>query len=170
MTMNNQLYLLRHAKSEPWKPLGNDFSRALSQAGTRHARCLADWAHATLTMPDTVFCSPAKRTRETLSPILALWPQILSMTRYIDSMYGASTELLLTLMNDAFSYSDRLLMVGHNPGFENVLMSVVQHSQRVNISNMSTGTLAVIDFDSGFTRDSRNGDLKHMVRGKELLE
>ncbi len=163
-----QLYLLRHAKSEPWNPLGNDFSRTLSETGIRDAQTVADWAIETLPVPDTVLCSPAKRTRETLAPFLSQWPQLLSVTDYVDSMYGASLNMLCTLMEDAFSYSERLLMVGHNPGFEALLISVLQLEQAAAIHKMSTGTLAVIEFPDDFRRDAHDGKLLHRVRRKNL--
>jgi len=124
--MKQYLYLLRHAKAEPWSPLGNDFSRALSDRGNRDAQAVADWALKTLEPPDTVLCSPSKRTLETLAPMLSQWPKLLSVTDYIESMYGASLNMLFTLMEDAFSYSERLLMVGHNPGFEDLLISILR--------------------------------------------
>lgn len=165
--MDHYLYLLRHAKAEPWNPLGNDFSRALSEQGTRDARVAADWAYETLGLPDTVLCSPSKRTRETLAPFLAQWPQLLSVTDYVDSMYGASLNMLYTLMEDAFSYSKRLLMVGHNPGFEDLLISVLSADQAIKFDRMRTGTLAVIGFAGDFNRDARSGKLLHKIRRKK---
>jgi phosphohistidine phosphatase len=166
--MTNQLYLLRHAKAEPWSPLGNDFSRELSLKGTRHAQTLTAWALKTLPPPDTILCSPSRRTRETLAPFLAQWPQLLATTDYVDPMYGASMNMLLTLAEDTFSYSERLLMVGHNPGFEDMLIYVLQHNQAVSIQKMATGTLAVIEFPSDFKRDAQDGKLLHLVRRKDL--
>lgn len=168
--MTHQLYLLRHAKAEPWSPLDNDFSRALSSKGNQHARQLSSWVAETLTPPDTVLCSPAKRTRETLSPVLSIWPQLLANTDYVESMYGASLNMLLTLAGDAFSYSERVLMVGHNPGFEYMLMNVVQESQSVHIHKMATGTLAVIEFSKGFRRDAGDGELLHLKRRKDFSD
>lgn len=161
--MTNRLYLLRHAKAEPWSPLGNDFSRSLSSKGTQHAMLLSEWALKTLQPPDTILCSPAKRTRETLAPLLAYWPQLLAHTDYIDSMYNASLNMLLTLAGDAFSYSERLLMVGHNPGIEQMLINVLQHKQAVNIQHMTAGTLSVIKFPGGFKHDVSNGSLLHLI-------
>jgi len=163
-----QLYLLRHAKSEPWSPLGNDFSRTLSEEGIHDAQTVADWAIETLPAPDTILCSPAKRTRQTLAPFLSQWPQLLSVTDYVDSMYGASLNMLCTLMEDAFSYSECLLMVGHNPGFEGLLMTVLQSEQAESIRKMATGTLAVIEFPDDFRRDAHDGKLLHRVRRKNL--
>ena len=166
--MDKQLYILRHAKSEPWSPLGNDFSRSLSHAGTQHAEALSSWALETLPAPDTVLCSPAKRTRETLAPVMSKWPQLLSSTDYIDSMYGASLNMLLTLAEEAFSYSERLLLVGHNPGFENLLFNALQAEHAAGIHKMATGTLAVVEFPGGFRRDARNGKLLHLRRRKDF--
>lgn len=166
--MKQQLYLLRHAKAEPWSPLGNDFSRALSEKGRQHAQAVAGWSLDDLPMPDTVLCSSAKRTRETLAPLLAQWPQLLSVTDYVDSIYGASLDMLLTLAEDAFSYSERLLMVGHNPGLEMLLTSVLQAQHATRSSKMATGTLAVIEFPDKFSSNARSGVLQQLVRGKNL--
>ena len=166
--MKKQLYLLRHATAEPWSPLGNDFSRSLSPTGTRHAQLVAGWVHKTLTPPDTVLSSPAKRTRETLAPILAHWSKLLSITDYIDSMYGASLNMLLILAEDAFSYSERLLMVGHNPAIADMLINVLQQQQAAGIQLMKPGTLAVIEFSGGFKRDAGDGKLLHLIRRQDF--
>ena len=166
--MKQQLYLLRHATAEPWSPLGNDFSRSLSPSGTRHAQLVAGWVLGTLAPPDTILCSPAKRTRETLAPILAHWPKLLSTTDYIDSMYGASLNMLMTLAGDAFSYSERILMVGHNPAVTEILLNVLQQSQAASIQHMAPGTLVTIEFSSGFKWDAHNGELLHLVQRQDF--
>ena len=166
--MKKQLYLLRHATAEPWSPLSNDFSRSLSSSGTRHAQLVAGWVLKTLAPPDTVLCSPAKRTRETLAPILGHWPKLLSITDYVDSMYGASLNMLMTLAEDAFSYSERLLMVGHNPAVTEILVNVLQQRQAASIQQIIPGTLAVIEFSSGFKRDTHAGKLLHLVRQQDF--
>lgn len=165
--MEQQLYLLRHAKAEPWSPLGNDFSRPLNSKGTRHAKAVSSWVAGTLAVPDTVLCSPAKRTRETLAPLLSRWPQLLSTTDYVDSMYGASLNMLMTLAGDAFSYSQCLLMVGHNPGFEYMLLNILRKEQAATIHKMATGTLAVVEFSAGFKKETANGKLLHLLTRKD---
>ena len=166
--MDQQLYLLRHAKADPWNPLGNDFSRSLSQKGSRHARSLASWTLENLAVPDTVLCSPSKRTRETLAPLLSGWPQLLSVTDYVDSMYGASMNMLLTLAEDAFSFSQRILMVGHNPACENLLINTLAADQAAGMDKMATGTLAVIQFPGGFRQNVANGQLLHLKMRKDF--
>ena len=96
-----------------------------------------------------------------LSP---LWSQLLATTDFVDSMYGASLNMLQTLAEDAFNYSERLLMVGHNPGIMQMLVNVLSADQAAEIKGMSTGTLAVIEFPDHFKRQIRTGKLLHLVR------
>lgn len=168
--MSHQLYLLRHAEAEPWNPLGNDFSRSLSPSGSRHAQLVSDWALGTLELPDTILCSPAKRTRQTLSPILSHWPKLLGNTDYVDSMYGASLDMLLTLAKDAFSYSERLLMVGHNPGVAAMLITLLQKNQLHGKLKMAPGTLAIIEFPDEFKREAHNGKLLNLIRKEDVTD
>jgi len=166
--MTQRLYLLRHADAGPWSPLGNDFSRSLSSSGTHHAELVSSWVSETLAPPETVLCSPAKRTRETLAPLLSIWPQLLAATDYVDSMYSASLNMLLTLAEDAFSYSQCLLMVGHNPGIEQMLVNVASPNQVAGTMKMGTGTLAVIEFADGFKQGASAGSLLYL-KGKNAF-
>mgnify|MGYP001819528430 FL=1 len=168
--MSHQLYLLRHSESEPWSPLGNDFSRALSPGGSRHAQRVADWALDNLELPETVLCSPAKRTRQTLAPFLSHWPKLLGNTDYVDSIYNASLNMLLTLAEDAFSYSERLFLVGHNPGVQTMLMELLSEDQDNDNLWMKPGTLAIIEFPDRFRREARDGKLLNFVRKEDLSD
>jgi phosphohistidine phosphatase SixA len=125
---------------------------------------LADWATQNLERPDTVLCSPARRTRETLAPLLAKWPRALATTDYVESMYGASLDMLLRLASDAFSYSQRLLMVGHNPGIQAMLAAVAPTGDTAGIRDMATGTLAVVAFAGEFKSPPATGRLLHLLQ------
>lgn len=168
--MSQILYLLRHAEAEPWSPLGNDFSRSLSPDGASHAHKLSDWARENLAPPDTILCSPAQRTRLTLAPILSHWHRLLANTHYLEPMYGASASLLLTLVEDAFSYSKCLLIVGHNPGIETLLRNVLPGPDSENLNHYAPGTLSVINFPDQFKRESQKGQLTQLVTGRDLSQ
>lgn len=168
--MTRQLYLLRHAEPDPWSPLGNDFSRPLNSEGKVHAGLLAEWASEYLEPPDTILCSPARRTRETLAPILSRWSRLLSNTEYVESMYGASLDLLLALADDAFSYSERLLMVGHNPSVSVFLAHILETEKAAEVRSMATGTIAVVTFKNGFKHPRPVGELVHLVERKNLSD
>jgi phosphohistidine phosphatase SixA len=83
-------------------------------------------------------------------------------------MYGASLDMLLTLAEDAFSYSERLMMVGHNPGIRDLLVSILRPDQTASIRKMDPGTLAIIEFPDQFKRHTPAGNLIHLIRRDEL--
>jgi phosphohistidine phosphatase SixA len=163
-----QLMLLRHAKAVPWRPGVEDFPRALSEAGKAHAARLARWISEHLELPEQILCSPAQRTRETLAPLLALQPELETRTSFVPQIYGASTNTLSKLLHNAFSTGNRVLIVGHNPGFEMLAFDVLAPRQRSRINRLATGTLLVVDFESGWASDANRGILRHAVRGKQL--
>lgn len=167
--MSQTLYLLRHAKSVPWEPGDTDFDRSLSQRGRDHMQRLSSWMRDHLDPPGAALCSSSRRTRETISPILGIWPQITQHTSYLDEIYEASTGTLHALAERAFETADSVLMVGHNPGFEYLAIAVLRDSDAAGISKMATGTLAVIEFPSSYGEDSGQGILRQWIRRKSLL-
>jgi phosphohistidine phosphatase SixA len=160
--------ILRHAKAVPWYPGVGDYHRSLSNVGTRHARELAKWMCDHLEAPDKILCSASLRTRETLLPLLSRNPELESVSSYIPEIYGASTSTLLSLLDLGFAEADRVLMVGHNPGFELLAYHVIAQPEYDKIRRLATGTLVVVDFESGWQAGSGKGILGYQVRGKTL--
>ena len=160
--------ILRHAKAVPWYPGVDDFHRPLSDIGTGHARKVANWMCKHLAAPDSILCSPSQRTRETLSPLLSRDPGLDSVTRFEPEIYGASTSTLHSILDFGFAEADRVLIVGHNPGFEILVFDVIAQSEYDKIRRLATGTLVVVDFESGWETGSGKGILRHKVRGKKL--
>lgn len=168
--MSQTLYLLRHAKAEPWYPGINDFERALGQRGHDHMQGLSEWALEKLSAPESVLCSSSLRTRQTLIPLLDIWPQLSNRTTYLDEIYEASTGSLHALAGQAFRSSESILMVGHNPGFEQFALGVLRESDAAKITKMPTGVLAIIDFPNGYEHDCGQGLLRHWVKRSQVME
>lgn len=74
----------------------------------------------------------------------------------------------MNLVDDAFSYSERLMLIGHNPGVTDLLGSVLQMEQAANIETLDAGALAVVGFPAGFSRHARNGKLLQLVRRQDF--
>jgi len=163
-----QLMILRHAKAVPWQPGVEDFPRALNADGRAHAENVARWLCEHATLPEEILCSPSQRTRETLAPLLALRPELEECTRFVPQIYGASARTMERLLDVAFAEQDRVLVVGHNPGFEVLAFDVLAPSQRAGIKRLPTGTLLIVDFANGWAEDRGRGSLRDRVRGKEL--
>jgi len=166
--MNLTLYLLRHAKAVPWAPGIDDFSRRLADRGRRHAEALADWARRHLSPPDTVLCSPSARTVETLAPWFAAWPDLEAVTRYPKSLYHASPGTLLAQLGEAFALSNSVLLVGHNPGFEDLAFSLAPPRDADRLWKMATGTLGVFDFAAWPDPDEDDVILREWVTRRDL--
>ncbi len=112
------LILLRHAKSD-WSGAEPDVARPLANRGRRQAPDAGRWLAAHLERMDLAVVSPAVRARSTwdlVSAELALAPPV----RVDDRVYGASDRELLTVIRDLPDDLHTVIMVGHNPGLEDL--------------------------------------------------
>lgn len=165
--MHQTLMLLRHAKAVPWGYEINDFGRVLAPRGRRHAAALSSWAKAHLQAPQMVLCSSSARTVETLEPFITTWPELAGCTHYLDDLYHASAGSLHHQAGKALAETHSVLMVGHNPGFESLLLNLLSREAGRDIRSMATGTLAVLDFPEGFAAGGP-ALLQHWVTRHEL--
>jgi len=163
-----QLLILRHAKAVTWSPVTEDFPRKLTRDGREHAQGIASWLEKNIEPPQTILCSPSQRTRETLTPILASQPQLEAVVHFLPQLYHATSTTIEALLDSAFAEADRVLIVGHNPGFENLVASVIHPRHQKEFARLPTGTLAVVDFSEGWLSGHDRGTLRHIVRGKDL--
>ena len=135
-----ELILLRHAHAEPAVPGQADLDRALSPEGLAEAEAAGRWLAEHGLVPDCVLCSPARRTRETLEAVLAA-------VGYVDQrleprIYDATPGTLAALI-DEHRDVDRLLLVGHNPGLEE-LAALMHSGQSGDHRGMPPGGVVVL--------------------------
>ena len=152
------LTLLRHAKSERDSPDGSDFARSLNHRGRADAARMGEEMRKLGLRYDLVLASPAQRVVETLDGVGGLAP------RFDERIYNASTAELVSIVRETDDSIDRLMMVGHNPGFER-LAGQLTHSA----IDFPTGALVEIDLPIDQWRDAGNGGrLVRFIRPKEL--
>lgn len=135
-----ELILLRHANAESAQPGQADIDRPLSLRGQAEAEAAAAWLKEHGLKPTRVLCSPAKRTRETLERVLAVLGY--AEVRYEPRIYDASPGTLMAVL-DEHAEVDRVLMVGHNPGFEQTA-ALLHSGQSGEFRGMPTAGIAVI--------------------------
>jgi len=128
------LYLLRHAKAEKAEPGLEDQSRALIRRGRDAAERLAGWFAKHQPLPTTVLCSPAMRTRQTLELILPSLAE--PVIDYNPRLYGASTKTLLEAVARLPRDVGAALIVGHNPGMEELAIGLAGHAPARMIARM----------------------------------
>ena len=134
-----QLILLRHAHAESAASGQDDLERPLSETGRAEARAAGDWLREHGLQPDRVLSSSAARTRETLAAL----GDIGGAEVYEDaSIYEASPGTLVALA-DANRDAERLLLVGHNPGLEQ-LAALMHSGQTGDYRGMPPGGIAVL--------------------------
>jgi phosphohistidine phosphatase SixA len=135
-----ELILLRHAHAVSALPGQADLDRPLSPEGLAEAEAAGRWLAEHGLVPDCALCSPARRTRETLEAVLGV-------VGYVDqrlepSIYEATPGALIALA-DAHCDTERLLVIGHNPGLEQ-LVALLHSGQSGDYRGMPPGGIAVL--------------------------
>jgi phosphohistidine phosphatase len=145
--------LFRHAKSN-WDTLSlPDYDRPLAKRG-RKAAPLMGAAIARLDLkPDLIVCSGAARTRETLALALPALGTPAPEVIYDDAIYMATPATLMTLLRKppGAEKHKRVMVVGHNPGLEELAELLVgggdKDARALMADKFPTGALAVFTFD-----------------------
>ena len=136
-----ELILLRHAHAEPATTGQSDLDRPLSPQGLAEAEAVARWLKEQGLVPDRVLCSPARRTRETLEAVMDAIGYV--EQRLEERIYEATPGTLADLA-DQHREAERLLLVGHNPGLEQLLFHL---DAEARLRAMPTAGIAVLRFD-----------------------
>lgn len=127
------LYLLRHAKSS-WEDASlSDHERPLNKRGLRDIPRMGQWLKAKIEPPQLILCSDATRTQQTIEPLMQLWPLKEEQLKIESRLYHASTATLWELVHEVSSKVDRLMLVGHNPGFTDFANSLCRQFETQNI-------------------------------------
>lgn len=153
------LTLLRHAKSERDSPDGSDVSRSLNDRGRADAARMGEKMRKLGLCYDLVLASPAQRVVETLEAVGGLSP------RFDERIYNASTNELLAIVREMDDSTDRLMLVGHNPGFERLAGQLTN-----GVLDVPTGALVEIELPIDQWQESgkSSGRLVYFIKPKEL--
>jgi len=116
--------LLRHAKSD-WSADIDDFHRPIVDKGKRKAQRIGVWLAEKNIIPDKIICSPAQRARVTAEKALKSAEMDVSKICYEQSIYQASLNDLLNCIAKTNKKVKNLLLVGHNPSLEALLLYLV---------------------------------------------
>jgi phosphohistidine phosphatase len=137
------LLILRHAKAQPDAPHG-DWARELKRRGRRDAVTIGARLRSEIGTPDAVVTSDAARARQTAELVatelsfdrpLTLEPRI----------YAADFDTLLGLVRAFPDEADSVVLVGHNPGFEELAAALA--AKDLDDVRLPTAAVARVDFD-----------------------
>lgn len=111
------IILMRHAKSD-WSTNLDDIDRPLNLRGERDALKMANYLKTKLPDRVKVMASTARRSRDTATTLVRVLPHATMVSE--DLLYLASTRTLFNLIEDNES-EECLILVGHNPGLEELV-------------------------------------------------
>ncbi|WP_328665670.1 SixA phosphatase family protein [Streptomyces sp. NBC_00328] len=117
-----RLVVLRHAKSA-WPDGVPDHERPLAARGRRDAPAAGRAMAGADLLPDLALCSTAVRARETWELAAEQWgtpPPV----RFDERLYGADITELLQSVSQVPEHVRTLLLVGHNPGLEELVLEL----------------------------------------------
>ena len=143
--MTRELLLLRHGKSD-WATGVDDFHRPLKDRGKRGAQRVGVWLAQQERVPDYIVTSPAERalvTAQKACKAMGNGDEGIQQDRRI---YAADIDRLLAVLSDCPQDAGRIMLVGHNPGLEELLDWLVSDTLPVpdDGKRLPTATLAIV--------------------------
>jgi phosphohistidine phosphatase len=166
-----RLLLLRHAKAA-WPPGILDLDRPLAQRGRDAAVLMGHYLKSEGLVPDLVLISPSRRTQETWDLVQPIISDV--EMRSDGRIYEAPVSRLLQVLQEVAPGIRTVLMIGHNPGFEDLARLLIGEGDREGIQRLNrkypTTGLAVIDFpQESWSEIKRSGGrLERFVTPKSL--
>jgi len=163
--MNKELLLLRHGKSD-WKTDTTDFYRPLNKRGEHNAQQIGVWLKEQQLIPDLIISSPATRAFTTAEIVCSAMGVSTNAVQTAQNIYEASLADLRQVLSTIPDTTSRLLLVGHNPGFEYLLRHLAPGIPTPDDGKlMPTATLAYLQLDPKWTFLQ---DSYLIQRGKDL--
>jgi len=156
------LFLLRHAKSS-WKDKAlPDFERPLNSRGRKASETISVLLKQETISPDLILSSCALRARETIE-IIVRSTRLRSELRFDERIYEASATRLIEVVTQIEKNVRSALIVGHNPGMEELLSALTAQTE-----TMPTTALAKITFKTAnWNNLVKGGTLEWVIRPKE---
>lgn len=163
------LFLLRHAKSD-YPPGTRDFDRPLNARGRKAAEAMGQELRRLGLAADQILASPAARVVETLEVLADGYGGRMAVNFHGD-LYLASPETLLAFIREAEDRCDRLLVVGHNPGVQQLALQlgVVGPEHDSILAKYPTGALTEIALPVESWADvEKPGHIVRFLRPRDL--
>jgi len=158
------LLILRHAKSRVGTLILPDFNRPLDERGRIEAALIGNFLAQQSLQLDLILCSPAVRTRETVAIVTAT-AGLTAQQRFDQRIYEAALSALIDVITEIGNDRDVVLLVGHNPGMENLIERLTGRG-----ASMASGTLAKIQIkeDSWTSAFNEPAELDWLVKPDDL--
>jgi phosphohistidine phosphatase len=165
-----ELLMLRHGKSD-WNTDAGDFQRPLKNRGKRGAQRMGVWLWQQDLRPDLIISSPAERAITTAQKCCKSMGMMASDVIEDERIYAAPVDELLEVLKDIPADAGRIMLVGHNPGLEELLEFLVADDIPLPDDGklLPTASLAHLEMpDDWQALVSGCATLRSIVRSREL--
>ena len=168
---NRDLFIVRHAKSD-WSHAGvKDFDRPLNKRGEKDAPLIAKWLSNQNLVPQLLVSSPAQRAKQTADAIIKELQIPQNNVVFNKNLYLASTETLLKVMSELDHDCSSVMLIGHNPGLENLVIHLSRDPlpYRHDAKLLTTANIVQLRFKSTWTSiGPKQAELINFIRPKDL--
>jgi phosphohistidine phosphatase len=147
------LLILRHGKAQPDAPDG-DRPRELVERGRRGSAAMGAYISTLTGVPDAILTSDARRAVQT-AEIVADAAGFTGDLTIVPQIYGADLRTLVALVRSILDEVDTAVIVGHNPGFEELAAALAGIDE--DDVRLPTAGLAHLEFDVDRWDDVREG-------------
>jgi phosphohistidine phosphatase len=147
------LVLLRHGKAQADSPEG-DHARELKKRGRREAAAIGSYIGRELGIPDAIITSDATRAEITAEIAAEAMGYVGDLT-LVPQIYEADVNTLLAVVRSILDDVNFALIVGHNPGFEEVAAALAGIDEDDVL--LPTASYAHITFDTDSWDNARKG-------------
>lgn len=168
------LALFRHAKSDWSDARARDFDRPLNNRGLRGAAAMGSFVRQQGWVFEHIVASPAVRVAETIEVASKAFGRGFPV-EWDRRIYLASSATLLDLLHEIEGDPASVLMVGHNPGLEDLIFDLVPDDGSSPLRDIveqkfPTATFAVLEADIDRWADLTEGSarLVSLTRPRDL--
>jgi len=170
--MSYELIILRHGKSD-WNTNETDYNRPVTDRGKRGAQRIGVWLAQNGLKPDMVISSPAERARLTAQKMMKAMGETDHYIIYDERIYEAALNDLLDVLSGISRETKRVILVGHNPGLEQLLIYLCD--EKITIPDdgklLPTATLAHLSLSCQWNKIRKNSaELVKIQRPKTLAK
>lgn len=169
-----KLSILRHAKSDHSDMSVRDFDRPINERGILGAKLMGEHLAEKSVKWDEVLSSPALRCVETIEHFEQGYGQSLN-PKWDKRIYLASSVTLMDVLRDTASPANHILMIGHNPGLEDLIFDLVPQKgknplREIVEEKFPTATFATMSLTVDSWEDIENScaTLDMLVRPRDL--
>lgn len=154
------LLVLRHAQAAPEGPSSSDRDRALTEDGRLAAARMGRLMKDEQLLPDLLLSSSARRTRETVNEFRDA-SGYAGPIHYLDELYLAEVSAIVDAIAVHADAASRVLLVGHNPGLEELVAQLTGESVSLPTAALVECTFELDDWSE---LGARKGRLERLFR------